>query len=84
MFQAPMFQARVSRKPLDRTLGLPQAVRDIAWKGQLGHVPALPASDGGRQTEGGGDHGNRPRDGRLHPGYCANRDTSQHLTRQRH
>jgi hypothetical protein len=30
-----MFQARVSRKLLDRTIGLPQAVRDIAWKGQL-------------------------------------------------
>jgi len=28
-------QARVSRKLLDRAEGLPQAVRDIAWKGQL-------------------------------------------------
>jgi len=28
-------QARVSRKLLDRTLGQPQTVRDIAWKGQL-------------------------------------------------
>jgi len=28
-------QARVSRKLLDRIEGLPQAVRDIAWKGQL-------------------------------------------------
>jgi len=28
-------QARVSRKLLDRLEGLPQAVRDIAWRGQL-------------------------------------------------
>jgi transposase len=28
-------QARVSRKLLDRVESLPQAVRDIAWKGQL-------------------------------------------------
>ncbi len=28
-------QARVSRKLHDRTLALPQSVRDIAWKGQL-------------------------------------------------
>jgi hypothetical protein len=48
------------------------------------YVPTLQASDGGRQTEGGGYHGDRPRDGRLHPGYCANRDTSQHLLWQRH
>jgi len=29
-------QARVSRKLHDRLEGLPKAVRDIAWKGQLG------------------------------------------------
>ena len=29
------FREGVSRKLLDRTLGLPLAVRDIAWKGQL-------------------------------------------------
>ena len=30
-----VMQARVSRKLHDRIEGLPQAVRDIAWKGQL-------------------------------------------------
>ena len=36
--------ARVSRKLHDRLEGLPQIVRDIAWKAQVGSVPAIVGS----------------------------------------
>ena len=68
-------QARISPKLLARLEALPQAVRDIAWKGQL-DVPALPPSGCGRKGEGGGDHGDRTRDGRLHMGHCQGSDRS--------
>ena len=61
-------QARVSRKLHDRIEQLPSAIRDIAWKAQLRLCGALPASGRRRQGQGRGDHGDRPRDGRLHLG----------------
>ena len=61
-------QARVSRKLLDRLEASAADDPRHRLEGAAAPVPALPPSGRGGQAQGGRDHRDRPRDGRLHLG----------------